>query len=183
LEISSTFEIIKHSLYSVRYSNYGESEFRRLFNLWNDASALFEFFQEHENELNSPFWNGISIEQAVLKTRKDAFLFEEKVLTIAQKGKLFKTDGLSSFFKPLSQGNLTYKFEKDKAKGPSQKSWLRLYAIRIDSNLFLISGGGIKLTQAMNESELLLKELDKLELVRKYLNDDQSSFFELYEIE
>lgn len=62
-------------------------------------------------------------------------------------------------------------------------SWLRIYAIRVDVNLFVISGGAIKLTPTMNETDHLILELDKLEITKQYLLDDENDqidFVELY---
>ncbi|MGB5926872.1 MAG: hypothetical protein WBH03_01795, partial [Cyclobacteriaceae bacterium] len=59
-------------------------------------------------------------------------------------------------------------------KGTLFPSWLRIYAVRLDINLFVVSGGGIKLTPTMNEREHLLKELRKLEVAVQYLREDEA---------
>ena len=68
--------------------------------------------------------------------------------------------------------------------GDEPKSWIRIYAIRIDMNLFLVTGGAIKLTRTMNDREHLKQELDKLTKVRSYLlandYDEDIGFFELF---
>jgi len=46
-----------------------------------------------------------------------------------------------------------------------------MYAIRIASNLYVITGGAIKLTHRMEEREHTRKELVKLEKVKVYLQD------------
>ena len=61
---------------------------------------------------------------------------------------------------------------KEKAKGDrvsGHDSWLRLYAIRFQTNSYLITGGAIKLTRTMQEREHTLAELQKLEQVRNFL--------------
>ena len=61
---------------------------------------------------------------------------------------------------------------KEKAKGAGTRihsSWLRLYAIRFQKNSYLITGGEIKLTRAMQEREHTIEELRRLELVRNML--------------
>jgi hypothetical protein len=59
--------------------------------------------------------------------------------------------------------------EEFKAYGIHRKSWLRFYAIRLDSNQYFIAGGGIKLTREMKDSEGLRLELNKLEKAYYYL--------------
>jgi len=44
-----------------------------------------------------------------------------------------------------------------------------LYAIRIHKNLFIVTGGAIKLTGQMGEHDDTDKELEKLEKVRDFL--------------
>jgi len=80
------------------------------------------------------FGKGISIPSAVLKTRNEANEFENKLLKFAEDGKRNKLNGLSSFFKPLVDGKIELKFEKDKAKWPYKRGWLRIYAIRMGVN-------------------------------------------------
>ncbi|PZQ91008.1 MAG: hypothetical protein DI548_02535, partial [Flavobacterium johnsoniae] len=91
-------------------------------------------------------------------------------------------ENLSDYFMPLTN-NVIGELEKDKAKGLAKNSWLRIYAIRVDKNLFVICGGGIKLTKTMNEREHLQKELEKLEITRLYLlneEDDELDFMTSY---
>lgn len=60
---------------------------------------------------------------------------------------------------------------REKAKGRRRfhDSWLRIYALKLERNTFLITGGAIKLTHTMEEREHTLAELRKMELVRNYL--------------
>jgi hypothetical protein len=93
-------------------------------------------------------------------------------------GKIDKSEALSSFFKPLHNSTTKIEpFEKNKAKGINTPSWLRIYAIRLDH-----SGGGIKLTKTMQESGHLLLELQKMELVKEYLQNDDNSDLPIFEL-
>ena len=51
-------------------------------------------------------------------------------------------------------------------------SWLRIYAIKIQSGVYLVTGGAIKLTHEMRERSHTLVELAKMEHVRNYLLDN-----------
>ncbi len=168
MKINAIFELVEDSLYSVKYEGDEFSEFVRIFDNWTNASFIFDFFTNHSHDLYSPVWNGISVTEAVIRTRNEAIAFEEKLLEVAQLGKMVLTDGLSSLFSPLVNGMFEPILEKDKAKA-NRRSWLRIYAIRIDVNLFLVSGGAIKLTRTMNEREHLKIELQKMDATRKYV--------------
>lgn len=61
---------------------------------------------------------------------------------------------------------------KEKARlhnTPRHASWLRIYAIKLDPGIFIVTGGAIKLTATMQEREHTLQELLKMEKVRSYL--------------
>ncbi|MFN2262157.1 MAG: hypothetical protein ABR595_08860 [Psychroflexus sp.] len=181
MEIIDTFAIVNESLYSVHYESEPTHEFEKYFDLWNDPIYLREFFEEHLDDLKAGFWNGVTIEEAIIRTRNEAKPLEKKIKQLAEYGKVDPNETLSNFFEPLSKGKIE-EFEKDKAKGLPRKSWLRIYAIRIDINLFVVCGGAIKLTKTMNTRAHLLKELEKLEFTRNYLMDDESDNLEFMEL-
>ncbi len=163
--------IIQDSLYAVNYGNI--NEFRRLFALWQDPEYLEDFFETHKSDLQSEFFENITIEDAIIRTINEAYEFEQLVLDIAETGNKCTEECLETYFKPLYNNDRhTYpipSYEKRKAYGPETKSWLRLYAIRIEDNVFVITGGGIKLTRTMNERKHLQEELQKLEQVKEFL--------------
>ena len=65
---------------------------------------------------------------------------------------------------------------------PRHSSWLRIYAIRLSTGAYIITGGAIKLTFKMEEREHTLQELAKIERVKNYLLSehiiDDDSFIE-----
>ena len=196
MKIVSTFAVVEESLYSVLFdtelnavddddniiSNEKLHEFRRLFDFWNDQILLREFFEEHEVDLNDVYWDGITIDEAIEKTRAEAKELERTLLEYAEEGKTIRLKNLSMLFKPLSEGKIEKDFEKDKVKVDGKKTWIRLYAIRIEANLFVVCGGAIKLRKTLNDRTYLLKELEKLEITRKYLMDEDSDVLELFEL-
>jgi len=182
MKIINTFAIVKDSLYSVKYDTEDLDEFAKCFELWNDPIYLRAFFEKHLEDLNNEFWKGITIEEAILKTREDAKIFEEELLNIAETGKTERLETLSTLFEPLSKGVIKENFEKDKAKGMQRPSWLRIYAIRIEANLFVVCGGAIKLTPTMNERDHLKLELEKLEFTRNYLQEEDDENLEFFEL-
>lgn len=64
---------------------------------------------------------------------------------------------------------------KEKARlrnTPRHASWLRIYAIKLEPGIYLITGGTIKLTRTMQEREHTLIELARMENVRRFLLDN-----------
>ncbi len=183
MRIVNTFAIVENSLYTVQYADERLNEFRRLFRLWNDTEYLESFFEEHKTDLEREFWRNISVNEAVFWTKQEAQNLERKLIQIAENGKTDRYDTLSSLFKPLYDRTIRIEeFEKSKVKGLRNPNWLRIYAIRLDANLFVISGGAIKLTATMNERPHLLLELEKLNITQKYLRNDEDDVLDLFEL-
>lgn len=83
------------------------------------------------------------------------------------------------FFRPLY--NNEYQ-QKQLSLRKGRERLLRLYAIRIDVNCFVITGGAIKLTRSMQDRWHTKLELVKLERAKAFLTDngifDSDSYFE-----
>lgn len=151
-------------------------EFERNFELWSNPMYLYDYFERNQVYLSVKFWRAFSIEDAARITKQKAFEFEELLTE--------KNTNIESLFQPLD--NRTIHFTEI-IKGKSKYDWLRLYAIKIDSNRFLITGGAIKLTHKMEDHESTRDELKKLEKTKKFLVElgviDGDSFDDaLYEI-
>ncbi|PWK28288.1 hypothetical protein LV89_01071 [Arcicella aurantiaca] len=160
-------------LYSFKYDEQETNELERLFDDWNDFEFLEEFFDNHKNDLK---YFGLTVESAIEETINEANLLDKLLLDIAESN--FQT--LDAIFKPLN--NLEFRaviLSKQKAR----RRWLRLYAIKIEPNYYVITGGAIKLTHTMQEREHTKNELLKLEKCRQYLQSegifDLDSFNEL----
>jgi len=181
MEIVSIFAAVEGSLLTVLYDEYDNGdkgyplhELTRLIDNWTDPIYLKEFFTKHENDLKNGFWGEITIQEAIERTIAEADALEARLYEIAEKGKTDKIEHLSGLFKPLHNKKATraVELEASKVYGPGKQSWLRIYAIRIETNVFVISGGAIKLTANMQGRTHTLLELDKLEITKQFLIDN-----------
>lgn len=179
--------IIENSLYSIKYDDSEQDEFEndkskqnefsRCFKNWTDTEYLEVFFNANKQDLQKAFYKFISIEKAIEQTIDEALTFEEKLIDIAKKEKTNDSKTLQNLFKPLNKKDeLRYPIpalQQSKAYGSVYSSWLRIYAIRIDPNVFIITGGAIKLTDKMDERPHTQNELTKLNKVRQFLIDEE----------
>ena len=82
---------------------------------------------------------------------------------------------LDIIFRPLENSRYAdLLLGKEKAKlqvNARHASWLRIYAIKLEPGIYVITGGAIKLTRTMQEREHTLRELGKMEQVRNFLLD------------
>ncbi|WMX16298.1 hypothetical protein [Aureispira sp. CCB-E] len=170
MQVIHIFAIIEESLLAVQFESEKSDEFSLIFNKWNDVEYLEEFFEENKADLQSGFWGDITVAEAVFQTIDEAEEFERFIKKIAEDGKVNSEVSLQEIvFTPLSKNNTSIEHLEMKAYGVDYKSWLRIYAVEIASNLYVVSGGAIKLTKIMNDREHLQKELRKLKLTVEYL--------------
>jgi hypothetical protein len=177
----------KPTLYAIRYENHEYNELDRYFDLWNDQEYIRDFFKKHSGDLRS--YNRFhhkeyGIEDAVRKTLRDAENIESRLWEIAEATVEYEV--LQTFFRQLNDMETDlYPLQKSKGKLRYQ-SWLRIYAIRIDKDLYVVTGGTIKLTKTMQEREHTEIEINKMRRVVDYLrsenliNEDEFKRLELW---
>jgi hypothetical protein len=160
--------IFAEKLFSFHYDNEVDNEFDRLMDLWTDASYLQAFAKRNKVKDVYGFINEI------LECANEIQDFLEE---ISQKNN--KT--FSYYFEvlQLSETNKILSFHKGKIR----YNKLRLYAIKIDEDCFVITGGAIKMSQKMQDHPDTDNELQKLTQAKSYLTkkgvSDIETFFEL----
>ena len=170
-------ENAEEGLYALRYKSNQRDEFSRLFDLWNDTEYVFNFCVNNQEDIFSAFQRHLSTEEAVEEIMDEAMLLEQQLFDYTAEIRL------QELFKPLSNNEYTlYPLQKSKASVAFRKirrPKLRIYAIRLAPNLFIITGGSIKLTATMNDRPHLLAELKKLDLVKNWLTENElyTSYF------
>lgn len=165
--------IFAHHLYAFSFKNKTD-ELSRLYDFWTNQKLLRDYFEKNNSVLE---FENIDIEEAISETIENAELLFE--LLSEHKNDL---DGL---FEALSTKENDSKFLH---KQKSRRKWLRLYAIKIESNYYVITGGAIKQSQTMQQHPDTNEESKKLESCRNYLIDnnvfDADSFNDFfYELE
>ncbi|WKN45812.1 hypothetical protein [Tunicatimonas pelagia] len=170
--INGIFAIVNGSLLSVRFEGNERDEFARLFEQWQDIEYLENFFESNKDDLQNGFFGNISIEDAVFTTTEEADELENHIQEVAKKG---QEDDYSTLydliFHPLHANDVSTSHIESKAYGLTSKSWLRVYAIQIATNLYVVSGGAIKLTKAMQDRPHTIEELKKLRATASYLKE------------
>ena len=167
-------------LWAVRYDGDADNILSVLFNQWNDVLWLRTFFKENIGDLTSHF-KITDANQAIRDTLEESDKIERLIMDISPKADLEK------LFRPLNNSRTTdMLLGKEKARLKERikqhPSWLRIYALKLTSGIYIITGGAIKLTATMQERKHTLTELQKLEKVRNFLISeniiDNDSFIE-----
>ena len=164
------FEDVLHNgrLWAVVYDGDTQDILTKTFANWLDPWFLEDFFSRNSTDLET-YFHITNIDAAIYDTIADAASLSCLILDIRPDA------NLDTLFRPLeNQRILEMLLSREKAKGQrksTHSSWLRLYAIKLDKGIYLITGGAIKLTHLMAEREHTLNELKKMEMVRNYLLD------------
>lgn len=141
--------------------------------LWGDVAYIYEFLQQNIRDIPK----GSSLESMVMTIMEDTNQIDDVLMSIIETEDV----SLSHFFKPLynlESGVRVLSLQKGRAYS------LRVYAIKVDADTFVITGGAIKLPlqHLMEDRELTTIELKKLNNAKSYLREqgicDDESFFE-----
>lgn len=153
-------------LWAVHYDGDADNILTLTFRDWNDIDWLEEFFEKNIGDLSS-YFHITDIGKAIYDTIYDANTLQCLVLDISPDA------NLDQLFRPLNNSRTAeLTLGKEKAKGKynsGHSSWLRLYALKLEPQSYLITGGAIKLTQTMQERQHTEIELIKMEKVRNFL--------------
>lgn len=144
---------------------------------WNDVVWLRNFFKANLKDLTS-YFKITDVNQAIYDTIDDSERLQCLIMDISPEADLDK------LFRPLDNSRTSEMIlGKEKARlhnTPKHASWLRIYAIKLEPGIYVITGGAIKLTRTMQEREHTLVELARMEKVRRFMLDnnimDKDSF-------
>lgn len=158
-------------LYAFHYEGEEDHELDRLLISWTEPEYLHKFLKANAKDIP----NNKSLNQIFNEIQDNADEIEDLLIEIAESNER----QFEEFFKALD--NNEYKvLELSRQKG--RKNYLRIYALRIDKNCFVITGGAIKFTHLMQDRKHTQQELNKIELCRNYLKEngiiDADSFYE-----
>ncbi|MGM9748668.1 MAG: hypothetical protein ACI3ZN_07690 [Candidatus Cryptobacteroides sp.] len=174
-----TFDQIidNEKLWAVRYDDCLDNVLDSLFGQWNDVVWLRNFFKANLEDLTS-YFKITDVNQAIYDTIDDSERLQCLIMDISPEADLDK------LFRPLDNSRTSEMIlGKEKARlRDTQKhaSWLRIYAIKLEPGIYVITGGAIKLTRTMQEREHTLVELARMEKVRRFMMEnnimDKDSF-------
>lgn len=147
----------------------GKNEFAVFRAKLDDPLYLNRFYSDNEELLKARYWSGVSRDRFVLDTRThwpDYFTD----FTKACKGLR-----VYDIFEPLSERDAAIRSSNEKRKRPHRLLRLkskfgyiqnrvpfRLYAIEVDFDCFIITGGAIKIVEEMKQASNTKLELKKL---------------------
>ena len=153
-------------LWAAWYDGEADNALDSLFEQWNDVVWLRDFFKANIDDLTS-YFKITDVNEAIYDTIEDSDRLQCLIMDISPDADLDK------LFRPLEDNrSWDMLLSKEKARLKEYRkhaSWLRIYAIKLEPGIYVITGGAIKLTRTMQEREHTLRELEKMEKVRRFL--------------
>ena len=163
-------------LYSIRYDEEDLNEYVRVFKEWHNLDYLVNFFSDNFNYINTTFWKNAGLdpfepELSAQRILEEAEELEEYISELVSNMNLGIKPDFDEYFHFLDgKYKCLWTLEPMKSYGTSTPSLLRLYAIKIDSNCYLIVYGGIKLGATIQDSPVLKDNVfRKIDQVLSYL--------------
>lgn len=152
-------------LWSVIYPSDDIDILTKTFREWTDIDYLDSFFRQNFSDLVG-YYKISNIDTAIFDTIEDAYGLRKTLLSVNEDSNL---DLLFHHLENYRFSEVLFGREKAKGRKLRHDSWLRLYALKIDNGVYLITGGTIKLTHTMAERKHTIEELNKMEKVRNFL--------------
>lgn len=154
------------NLWAVRYDNCLDNVLDTILDQRNDVTWLRTFFKKNIGDLAS-YFKVTDVNQAIYDTIEDSEKLQCLIMDISPDA------NLDEIFRPLENNRTSEMLlgkEKARLKNTTKHaSWLRIYAIKLEPGIYIITGGAIKLTRTMQEREHTLLELARMEKVRNFL--------------
>ena len=174
-------EKYKGLIWSACYEGEMKDVFSRLFQKWNDAEYLEEYFHSHEDFLqNNPHFQGWSVKEVIMNASREARFFHQ-AFTKYYWNQINNTHpNLDDRFITLNRliegkDDLKRKMYGHPPDPRLMTSVFRLYAVKVPSSYedeppaYIITGGGIKLSDAMPQMKELNHEYNRIEVVQNWL--------------
>ena len=164
-------------IWSIKGDGDKDNRFRTLLEQWRDLVYLDQFFNNNWQLVQkSRVWKNHSKESLMLQARNEAQNILKTFKTEYNKYKQGNDFEIDKMFRVLEGTHLPLCL---KAYGNYRQSSklgkdaiLRLYAIETSEHHLIITGGGIKLTDAMEDCDYLTEELHRLREIRQWLENN-----------
>ena len=161
-----------NSLHAILYDGQNVDIYEQLMDNWFNPEWVRNYLTKNSDYLASGFYKGL-INETACQIMDEAEEMEEILLGICDGSNKNGLKNLGMFFKPLTDSDYKVSdIRKEKTSVKSRqfpKPFLRIYALRISQDLFIVTGGAIKLTQTMQQHADTKRELERISQAKDFL--------------
>lgn len=160
-------------LYAVRYDDTPahENSWSQFFDNLSDPEFRRDFMRERQHTLlTNDYWGTITVNDAAQRALEEFLTITDELQDAYNIGIDELIRILNERFIPLDNQKNEHVLIRSKGKPDKPKEpWIRLYAVKVSNDLYLFSGGTIKLVKYMDEDSATREELKKLNRLRDTL--------------
>jgi hypothetical protein len=172
-------------LHSICLRKDSRSEFDLLLDRLTNIAYVQRYCKDNIEYLNRGFFGQISLEDAIREIRKDVKEMVVRLQTAAVSDRGTGRNRLEQLFRPLHNLDAGVRELQSHKFKPGKISKVRLYAIRISEDMFVATGGAIKLTHLMEQHPDTVLEKKKIDRIKTWLKAagicDEDSLIYYYE--
>lgn len=155
--------IVPDKLWAVRYDEDNDNALVKTISSMLDPENRLRFFEDNKKDLE---YYKLTVEEAVEQTMNELLEIVDYLYV--------RTDRIEDFFHSLNdaetnQGSRPLPQSKGYIPQSMGKGLLRIYAIKLEPNYYVVTGGAIKLTRAMQDRPHTYQELVNLGKCRDFL--------------
>jgi hypothetical protein len=138
-----------------------------------DRHSIRTFFKEREHLLkNNPYYPN-TVNEAAKRTFEEVSLLKQNLEFAKNNSIEDLCNFLQENFKALdNQSSFEEELQPSKTQGPDKDCWIRIYGVRVNPEMFIVTGGAIKLVHRIKDDKNLIDERSKLLRVRDYLKQE-----------
>lgn len=151
-------QIYPDHLFSVRNEGEKSSEYEKILERLSDKDTVLGFFRENVNYLKNDFLGkyGLTPEAAAASVIDDVYELDKYIGILCENTERDNHPDLDDYFKFLD-GQYAYELAYIPMKGYGiySPTFIRIYALRIQPNVYVIVYGGLKLAKKIKDSPVL----------------------------
>lgn len=161
-------------LYSIRHDGQPLNELDRLFEEWNDLETVISFLEDNSDLLGKGTWQHLPTpELAARQVLDEAEEMEDTIERHAGNAEKGRKPDLDSLFHDFGgKYSLVKEYAPAKSYGGASPSLLRIYAIRLAANTYIVTGGGIKLCRTIQDSPGMGSIISGIDNARLWLKNN-----------
>lgn len=168
-------EIYPNHLFSIKNDGEKLNEYQNIFKRLSDKDAVLDFFRKNDSYLKNEFWGkyGLTPENAAASVIEDVYELEHYIGKLCGHSQCGVNPDLDDYFKCLDgQYACEWEYVPMKGYGSYSPSFVRIYALKIQPNVYVVVYGGLKLAKKIQDSPVLKDNvMRRIDAARHFLRD------------
>lgn len=170
-------------LYAIRYEDTpdGENSWSEFVNRITDPEDRRNFLKARKEKLiDERTKESIELSDASMQVLEEFLEINHTFRTAYRKGIVHLTSTFKELFQPLINTERDGTLLRSKGRGRKNQRWLRIYAVKIAPDLYIVTGGANKLFEYMEDDDATQDEWAKINRLRDRLKQEGMFYQDAY---